>query len=1606
MVSTSHLSLIEPRLPAWLASATPAQRRQLRERTLASHRAARAVSTALSSLQSIDTFCRPLLQDALARWFPDTSLPSVDEGRVRHPDRRISTSWLETALQVVDADAHLTLYASEEADTPLTLDTHRFISGVRNLDLGQRYRYHLTDIVDNDAFRRLLREQDKAAFAADVALATLQGRLDTSTAALAEALLSGSTIVRDVNGSPRTLVCSRLTLADVSLRGPLLLTLEPHDRVEPCLLYLPGHPTAPIRRYASQQAAAVALTRLMWRTKEREFFCRYVLQAERVRFADTLKTILYPFYPYDQLHTPAPVLEPGQHIGWMKRLFPSPRALYQATLDKNVHLPMQAIPWPGDCFEARARTQVEGLILDAAALAVPVAQHDADAQWALVERWLGIGLSVLNLAALLVPGLGEVMLVTGGAQLVDTFLEGIEAANDHDAEAALAHLFDVLENVAQVAVLGVAASYSEPIGLLHDWIPVGQAPSLKLWSGNLEPFARPGGWPTEAPALSQTPTLWEGRHWVDIDGQPCAVESAPGGRRLGRTKGQGHRPSLRQHAEGYWLLEHERPLGWTDEQLLHRIAPFPAELSPTARLRALKCSGHDAAAVRQAVADHQPLPAVLLDTLEAFGAHLPEPAPHLDERPLEQAFPGLTPRTRRAILAQARPADLDSLRDTQRVPLALAEAARLYLREGRLSRALSHFYLAAESVDRDTLVFATLPRLRGWRSSVQLRLMEDGEVMATTGTSSGPTKTVVRRESHYQPFDEQDQPLTRPTDLFQALLHALPDGEREALGIQIHEAETLRDRLFEQAMAHRERSAQSLGMSSVRPWFRPPSRLSDRQGVGYVLSGRGRQGWMTGDELFDQLFPASPDSDRESLRALLRQEAGPQAGAFTRLMVRLHGEYQRLDETLHTWVSDEVGVEPEVQPQRRAARESVARSLQGAWRRETVIPGLDSQQRVRLQIDAHAADGLPALADPLPWVRYLEVTGLTGTGAASLNEFLGAFPQVRVLDLNGNALDALAPRLAELPALESLNLSANNLSLDNERDLGILLRLQSLQSLGLTDAVSDLSPLTLQRLGQLPALRSLHLDVNELVLGPAHFHALRQWPALEELHLGQNQITLDPPTRQALAGLTRLTRLSLYENPLDLPPDLTGWTRLRQLDLEQTGIVEWPPGLLELLDQRPLVLRVLDLGRNGLTEAPALTNTAFAEALHANEPDLYVSLGPNPWSEQAQALLRDIGVEPLTDVPAYGDWYDDWPEALRQHVLDTRADAQWQPLYALFERLSYTADYQRNPIVMRIRMSHIVQALSSEIVDATPAWGLAQLRQEISERLIDAGQACVDQASLLFQDIETDVTIWEMVNRARPDASHEQAAIDSAGALYRQRLLEERVSALYQARLVRRRALAEATDEPSRAAAPALHPDDDLDDTALGEPNYLLDELEMALYARIQLQARLRLPSQPTDMSFGYLARLSEATLERLVTAVRGLATGERVAEWAATQRFWQAWLRRLYPQRFTAFAHQWEGASAYFDQLSEAGPGTGRYEGPTVPDAYVDALEQAFPEVEGLHWRQDGVVQNVDLVSGRYANEGAMYQQAAQLLLSSRAADEAMLYRTLSLALGHAYTP
>ncbi|WP_054883544.1 dermonecrotic toxin domain-containing protein [Pseudomonas sp. NBRC 111130] len=1584
-----HLAFIQRRMPQWLKSSTPRQRKQLELRVRGSHRASHRLRKHLATLQAPEAFCRAHLNDALAYWFAERELPDVGQGWLWHAALGRGMSWLEAAMLNFDETDKVQLYLRKDAPAATNIDTERFVKMVRNLDLGRRYQDHLAALLDSELTAQLQQDQDRAAFAAELSLALLRGHIDSRGELLGEAALAGATQLTRPDASQRDLQCSYLSLLDCPLNGPLLITLQAHADTEPCLLYLPGHPSRPLRQYASLAALGQSLTRMLWDDDERRFFLRYVSHDQQPRFAMRLRETLFPHYPYATVQPGTPILEKGQHVSWITRLFPDPHHPWQETLDKNARLPWSASRWRRDCFAERVRTQIERKRQDAASIVVPTEKRDAAALLERIEGWLQTGLNLLNVASFFVPGLAEVMLVVGGAQLVDEFLEGVHAADESDTDAAVAHLFGVFENLVLFAALGTAGHYVESPGPLHQWHRIGHGDTERLWHGDLSAFARSRPWPADTPVTADGLQAWQGQHWWQHEGKALALApEAEGGWRLAPGEGHRHQPRLLGNGDGSWLLEHERPLAWRSPELPRRLGRACAGLDDAALANALRSCGYDDAALRRLLLDHRPLPALLLDGLEAFGS---TPLPLIergDSAVLARDFPSLSPRARNEILAAASPGDVARLRQTGRLPLAMAEQARLYLREARLNRALGQLRQAsANSSDRDALVFANLPRLPGWTGNIRLELVEQGQVIEAVGAPGSTVKRVLRSNHGYQAVDASGQTLENRESLANAILHALPDSERDALGLAIYDAPALQDALFELAHRDREATARDLGMAPVRPLYNPPSSLPGSHRVGYQLSGHGR-GVLTADQLFDQLYPAGNLEERQLLRQRLRHQAGHGPGAFMRLLDGLRSDYRQLDSELQSWVEYGQGAQ-------RTARDTQAQRIRRAWRRESPDEPTGSIDHVILDINAAQLQTLPRLSVTLPHVRDLRITELPERVHTQLDAFLRVFPQVRYLDLEGNALRSLPPALGELGEVQSLDLSYNELDLSQETDLTTLTRLTNLQRLNLSQCLQDLPVSALQRLANLPALTFFQADRNALSFGVEHFQALQGWPSLTHLELGHNQIVLTEASRTALAGLNRLRLLSLRRNPLELAPDLTGWAALEQIDLERTLIVEWPAGLTTLMSHEPLNLRAIDLSLNELSDAPALRDTTFARRYRERDPELSYAFDDNPFNDLALQRLEEAGLPADQQDFEEDDWSAGWPGALRAHLAEFWMDANWQPLFDLYQRLPNTEAYRVSTAAMDQRMRQVLQTLVEGAQSDQAGTGFAQLQQQIHDLLVDAGQECVDQASLLFQQVETEVSLWQSVARAEPGAGNEQVAIDSAASLMRQRLLDEQISGLFNARRARRRALADAGNSAEREAAPALSRHDDLSDAQLTEASFLLDELEMALYARIRLQQRLRLPPQPDGMRFEYLARLSDATLQRLEQAVWSDATATRLSAWVSDQPFWQRWLQRLRPQAFQQFDLQWEGASEYFDTLNDSASVTGSYTGPEVPQAYITRLEQHMGQIT---WRRAGVLQRVDL-----SNDDALYLRASELLLQSRQQAREALLRTLTEALSDA---
>ena len=88
-------------------------------------------------------------------------------------------------------------------------------------------------------------------------------------------------------------------------------------------------------------------------------------------------------------------------------------------------------------------------------------------------------------------------------------------------------------------------------------------------------------------------------------------------------------------------------------------------------------------------------------------------------------FPGLSLRCAREICAQATGAEITRLESSERVPLALAERARWYLRESRLDRACAGLRLfRATNADTQRLALELIELLAPWPADLRIEIRE------------------------------------------------------------------------------------------------------------------------------------------------------------------------------------------------------------------------------------------------------------------------------------------------------------------------------------------------------------------------------------------------------------------------------------------------------------------------------------------------------------------------------------------------------------------------------------------------------------------------------------------------------------------------------------------------------------------------------------------------------------------------------------------------------------------------------------------------------------------------------------------------------------------
>ncbi|EOG3618644.1 NEL-type E3 ubiquitin ligase domain-containing protein [Pseudomonas putida] len=974
----------------------------------------------------------------------------------------------------------------------------------RKLDLGGHYqgllREHLLPADEaggtpghaRRAVEVVFEEAQRTALDAAVRIAFLKADIDERSYLQMLRVVAPTPIVP---ADTTVLTCRQLFLLGKCIQGVVVVECREHGGGAPSglIVWIPGDAARPVRQHASWAALYQDLGLRLRETRFAKFFMRFIGERERMAFSAVLERL------QAQTAKGAALALDGRHFPLDKPLF--------------AHLRAQ---------------RIDKIFDDARVLAVPTGDEDAAARRRRLAGYENAGLTLLGLAGLFVPVLGEVMLGIAALQIADEVYEGYQDWQLGDREAALGHVFAVAENLAVGAAVGVAAAQVR--ALVPVMLEGGQ---LKLCSSDMAAYRV-----EQPPGLSMAQSEGHlGRSQVQFHEGTYQMARSQDGKDLvirHPKREQAYRPLLERNGSGGWRHALERPQEWTGElQLLRRLAADFFDMTAEQATAVLDCTGFDEAQLRQLHVEHAPAPARLRDAFDRHRLHTLHPAIQADALELlvaaaqeaeevedalmRRSFPGLTVRGAKEIRKQVDNQVLERLRSTGRVPLAMAERIRWFLHDSRLDRACAGFrQRQAVNGDTEKLAIGLVHELAPWPEALRVELRvgsAQGTLLGQAGAESATeVMCIVREEQAYRIHDltVDPRPVAAPTDsLMHALLLCMSDEQKVALGGPLLNEQQLVERLAGHARMHRDLASRLIGQVPISGGVRPPVRFADGR-LGYPLSGRAESRGQAARRGISQIFPTLDDAQlQQYMLSLVTERVDPWSHYQA-----LFQQWRALREALAGWRAGYANMLDLLR------RSRVSNAIRRCWRRKLRRRGDGSYA---LEISGERVGSLPELPAGISFGHVTRLA-LRNMDLESIDaDFLRRFPQLRQLDLRNNRLVSVPPGIEHLTELRLLRLDNNQIVMTpaDSRRLNALLNLERIE-------------LNYNPLGNAPQVRRL-LNVRQLGLRAAN---IEQLPAgIEQLPWRGIADLRDNRIRQVnrdLVGLrARLQQMALHDNPLD-----------------------------------------------------------------------------------------------------------------------------------------------------------------------------------------------------------------------------------------------------------------------------------------------------------------------------------------------------------------------------------------------------------------------------------------------------------------------------------------
>jgi Leucine-rich repeat (LRR) protein len=669
-------------LPDWYQRASPQQRAAVNECAVASFTAQTRLDKAMSSLQDIDTFAEPLLRKALKDQFQVELDVNKTFLQLRKPVEVgifpidiasfdvLNMPLLQAALHNFEA-SECQRGAFDESSgflretstpgtfekSPTALTVVQFTRLCRSLDLGAKYQAYLkaflhpADAMADQVLREKFATAQKTALRVAAEMALMKKDIEPRDYTTILSVIEGHLQPRQGN---KQVWFNDLILMKHRLTGCVVFSIcEKYRYSEELILYVPNDPHHPLKRYT--YAELEARFKVLFTVYDdgapddgspsayQRFFSQFVAYADRpdyfnqftvdlrspsfiqrltpyVSLLNDLSKGVNPFAIFTEVKGLPPV-KPGAK-GRNDDPFLAPVGVSRkghGIWADNVDL------WTYLFEQHRAK-----IIGDARSHAVPSADIDARVRSEKFARLLNIGMLALTGVSMFVPVLGEVMLGVMAGQLLEETLEGSIEWSEGDRKAAKAHLLDVAENMALLAVTaGVGKGLAKLTAVKAESMierlePVTRADGqARLWKPDLARYESPVILDRSQSPNAQGQYSLEGKTYIRQANKVYEQtwdESLKRWRIKHPSDPLAYQPLLNHNGVGAWRLTLERPLAWDRLTLLRRMGHVTDAFSDQQLLSAADISGVSDNTLRKMHLDNAPPPPELADTLRLFEA--------------------------------------------------------------------------------------------------------------------------------------------------------------------------------------------------------------------------------------------------------------------------------------------------------------------------------------------------------------------------------------------------------------------------------------------------------------------------------------------------------------------------------------------------------------------------------------------------------------------------------------------------------------------------------------------------------------------------------------------------------------------------------------------------------------------------------------------------------------------------------------------------------------------------------------------------------------------------------------------------------------------------